>query len=146
MQIKKLNGHLILLGCVLWRTPGFETNDLGYMQEADEVLSVFAAGYNAWDPKWIYRNYNFNADIWFVNNFGGDLIGKGFEWNGSMGLKNYWNVWTGGNLSGPQLSAGILRGGPMMKVPGNLRLYGGFSSDNRKKLSFSIYCQCLKRS
>jgi len=144
MQIQKRNGHLFLLGSVLWRTPGFETNDLGYMKEADEVLSVFAAGYSVWDPKWIYRNYNFKADIWFANNFGGDLVGTGFEWNGSMGLKNYWNVWTGGNLSSPQLSAGILRGGPMMKVPGNLRLYGGFSSDNRKKLSFSIYSNVSK--
>ena len=144
VQVQKLNGHLFLLSSVLWRTPGFEINDLGYIKEADEVLCVLVAGYNQWEPKWIYRNYNVNGDIYCGYNFGGDLIGKGLEWNGSMGLKNYWNFWTGGNLSGSSLSSGMLRGGPMMKVPGNLRLYGGFSSDNRKKLSFSIYSNVSK--
>jgi hypothetical protein len=28
------------MGATMWRTPGFEINDLGYIQEADEVLSV----------------------------------------------------------------------------------------------------------
>ena len=139
IQLQKLNGHLFLMGSTLWRTPGFEINDLGYIQEADEVLSVIAAGYRVWDPKWIYRNYNINADIWTACNFGGQLIGSGFEWNGSMGFRNYWNAWTGGNLSSAQLSAGMLRGGPMMKIPGTLRLYGGFSSDSRKKLNFSAF-------
>ncbi len=139
LLLQKLNGHLFLMGCVLWRSPGFEINDLGYIQEADEVLSIFAAGYSEWEPKGIYRNYNVNADIWTAHNFSGQLIGTGFEWNGSMSFKNYWNAWTGGNLSTAQLSAGTLRGGPMMKIPGNLRLYGGFSSDFRKKLNFSTF-------
>jgi len=139
LQVMKQNGHLNLLGCILWRTPGFETNDLGFMQEADEVMTVLWAGYNVWDPKWIYRNYNVNMDMWFANNFGGELIGTGLEWNGSIGLKNYWNVWTGGNLGGSSLSSGMLRGGPMMKFPGLLRLYGGFASDYRKKLTFSVF-------
>ena len=139
IQLQKMNGHLFLMGCVLWRTPGFEINDLGYIQEADEVLSILAAGYSEWEPKGIYRRYNVNADIWTAHNFGGQLVGTGFEWNGSMGFKNYWNAWTGGNLSTSQLSAGTLRGGPMMKIPGNLRLYGGFSSDFRKKLNFSTF-------
>jgi hypothetical protein len=56
-----------------------------------------------------------------------------------MGLKNYWNVWTGGNVGSTNLSTGMLRGGPMMKVPGNLNGRVGFSSDNRKKLVFEVY-------
>jgi len=139
MQIMKNNGHFNVLGCVLWKTPGFETNDLGYIREADQMLSILWAGYNQWEPKWIYRRYNVNADVYLVNNFGGEITGKGFEWNGSMGFKNYWNMWTGGNLSSSGLSSGMLRGGPMMRVPGNLNLRIGFSTDNRKKLVFEVY-------
>ncbi len=139
MQIQKLNGHLFLLGAIIWKTPGFETNDMGYIREADQILSVLAAGYNQWEPKWIYRNYNINGDIYLVNNFGGDLTGKGFEWNASMGLKNYWSVWTGGNLNGSSLSTGMLRGGPMMKLPGSTNARIGFSTDYRKKLTFDAY-------
>jgi hypothetical protein len=138
MQIMKLNGHLNLLGCVIWKTPGFETNDLGFMQQADNVLSVLWAGYNLWDPKWIYRNVNINGDFYLTNNFGGDITGKGFEWNASMGLKNYWSVWTGGNINGSSITTDILRGGPKMEMPGGINGRVGFSTDYRKKISFEF--------
>jgi len=139
MQIVKMNGHWNFMSATLWKTPGFETNDLGYIREADQVLSVLWAGYNQWDPKWIYRSYNINGDFYTVYNFGGDWTGGGFEWNASMGLKNYWSVWTGGNVSSSSLSTGMLRGGPMMKLPGSSNVRFGFSSDNRKKLVFNVY-------
>jgi hypothetical protein len=139
MQVMKLNGHLNLLGCIKWKTPGFETNDLGYMQQADEILSVIWAGYNVWEPKGFYKRYNINGDFYLVNNFGGDITGKGFEWNANIGFKNYWNAWTGGNLNLGSLSTGILRGGPSMKLPGSINGRMGFSTDFRKKLSFEYF-------
>jgi hypothetical protein len=139
MQLMKLNGHWNFMSATIWKTPGFETNDLGYIREADQILTVLWTGYNQWEPKWIYRKYNINADIYSVYNFGGDWVGKGFEWNANMGLKNYWNVWTGGNISSSSLSSGMLRGGPMMKLPGSTNARIGFSTDNRKKLVFDVY-------
>jgi hypothetical protein len=138
MQIVKLNGHWNFMEATLWKTPGFETNDLGYVREADQILTLLWAGYSQWDPKWIYRSYNINTDYFFVNNFGGDFTDHGFEWNASMELKNYWSVWTGGNLQSSSLSTGMLRGGPMMKVPGSTNVQIGFSTDNRKKLVFEV--------
>ena len=134
MQIMKLNGHLNIMGVVKWKTPGFETNDLGYMQQADQMLSVIWVGYNQWEPKGIYRRWNVGGDIYFVNNFGGEILGKGIEWNGSIGFKNYWNAWMGGNLDLPSLSAALLRGGPSMMYPGTINGRMGFSTDYRKKL------------
>lgn len=139
MQLVKQNGHLNFIACVLWKTPGFETNDLGYIREADQVLSLLWLGYNQWEPKWIYRRYNVNFDVYAVNNFGGDLQAVGFEANGNIGFKNFWNAWTGGNLSTTTLSTGTLRGGPMMKIPGRANGRLGFSTDDRKKLVFQVY-------
>jgi hypothetical protein len=139
MQVMKLSGHLNILGCIKWKTPGFEVNDLGYMQQADQMLSVIWAGYNVWDPKGIYQRWNLNGDLYLVNNFGGDIIGKGFEWNGSMTFKNYWSAWTGGNLDISSLTTGMLRGGPIMKFPTNINARMGFSTDYRKKLVFEYY-------
>ncbi len=144
MQIMKLDGHWNFMSATIWKTPGFETNDLGYIREADQILSVLWAGYNQWEPKWIYRRYNINFDIYSVWNFGGNHTGTGVEWNASMGLKNFWNIWTGGNLSGSSLSTGMLRGGPMMEVPGSLNGRIGFSSDNRKKMVFDLYINAYK--
>ncbi|MCX6333397.1 MAG: DUF5916 domain-containing protein, partial [Bacteroidia bacterium] len=139
MQIAKNNGHLNIMAVIKWKTPGFETNDLGYMQNADEVLSVLWAGYNVWDPKGIYRSWNINGDAYLVNDFGGEVLGEGLEWNGNMGFKNYWNAWTGGNIQSNGHSSNILRGGPMMSVPGNISARMGFSSDYRKKLTFEYF-------
>ncbi|MCX6254729.1 MAG: DUF5916 domain-containing protein [Bacteroidia bacterium] len=138
MQVQKLNGHWNFLGAVLWKTPGFETNDLGYIREADQILAVLAAGYNQWEPKWIYQRYNISADIYSVYNFGGDWVGEGFEWNANMNLKNFWSVWAGGNFTSSSLSTGMLRGGPMMKLPGTTNARIGFSTDYRKKLVFDV--------
>jgi hypothetical protein len=139
MQVMKLNGHWNFLGAIIWKTPGFETNDLGYIREADQILSVLWAGYNQWDPKWIYIRYNINFDVYNVFNFGGNWLVKGVENNMSMTFKNYWSAWTYGNITTSQLSSGLLRGGPMMKMPGTTTRNGGFSTDSRKKLVASIY-------
>ena len=143
MQIMKLNGHWNFLLATLWKTPGFETNDLGYIRVADQLMNVLWAGYNQWEPKGIYNRFNINSALYTTYNFGGDLIGKGFEWHANINLKNYWNAWTGGNLSGASLSTGMLRGGPMMKMPGSINERFGFSSDYRKKLVFSVSANVL---
>ena len=139
MQIMKLNGHWNFIGATIWKTPGFETNDVGYIRESDQVLSVLWAGYNQWEPKGIYRKYNINSDFYTINTFGGILVGKGFDWSASMGLKNYWNIWTGGNIISSSLSTGMLRGGPMMKLPGSKNTRIGFSTDSRRKLVINAY-------
>ena len=91
MQIMKGNGHLNFIGALIWKTPGFETNDLGYIREADKIMSILWIGYNQWEPKGIYRRYNVNFDVYAFNNFGGDLEGMGFETNESITFKNFWN-------------------------------------------------------
>lgn len=139
VQLMKLNGHLNLMGVMTWKSPGFEINDLGYSQNSDQILAVLWAGYNEWEPKGIYRRYNINADVYSFWDFGGTNAGKGFETNASMTLKNQWNFWTGGNVGTSSLDAGILRGGPMMKLPGRFQWRVGFSSDSRKKVGLQFF-------
>ena len=139
MEIMKQNGHWNFLGAALWKTPGFETNDLGYMRVTDQILYVLWAGYNQFDPKGIYKSFNVNSDFYSINNFGGNWIGGGYEWNANINLKNFWNVWTGGSLNTSSLSTDMLRGGPMMKLPGSINGRLGLSTDNRKKLMFNVF-------
>jgi hypothetical protein len=139
VQLMKLNGHLNIMGVVTWKSPGFEINDLGYSQNSDQILAVAWAGYNEWEPKGIYRRYNFGGDYYTVWDFGGNVTGRGIETNGNISFKNYWNAWAGLNTNFSAMSGTVLRGGPMMKTPG--RIYGwiGFSTDNRKKLQLEFF-------
>ncbi|MGD0753858.1 MAG: DUF5916 domain-containing protein [Bacteroidales bacterium] len=139
MQILKLNGHWNFMNATTWKTPGFETNDLGYMREADQIMSVLWAQYNQYQPAWIYRKFNINSDIYSVWNFGSSNTAKGYEWNANMDLKNFWSLYSGGALRSSSLDQTILRGGPMMKTPGNIYGRFGFTTDNRRKLVFNGY-------
>jgi len=144
MQLMKQNGHWNFLGAVLWKSPGFETNDLGYMRVTDQILGVLWAGYNAYEPKGFYKSFNINSDFFGITNFGGDPIGGGYEWNAHVSLKNFWEAWTGGNLNTSQLSTDMLRGGPTMKTPGSVNSRIGFNTDNRKKLVFTVFANGSK--
>ncbi len=139
IQIGKLDGHLNLMGVVLWKTPGFEINDMGYMQQADRIMPIIWMGYHQWEPKGIYRSYNINFDYWTQFNFGGINISNGFESNINMTFKNFWNAWVYGNIGTNTRDASILRGGPMMTTPGRLTTNGGFGTDNRKKMVLRFY-------
>jgi hypothetical protein len=139
IQVGKLNGHLNLMGVVLWKTPSFEINDLGYLQQADRIMPILWAGYNQWEPKGIYRSFNLNGDIYSIYNFGGVNVQTGLEGNANMTLKNYWSVWTGGNIATSSMDPSMLRGGPTMKTPGRFNARVGFSTDSRKKLGLEFY-------
>jgi Domain of unknown function (DUF5916)/Carbohydrate family 9 binding domain-like len=144
VQIMKLNGYWNFMGAALWKTPGFETNDLGYMRVTDQILYILWAGYNQFNPKGFYKSFNINSDFFSINNFGGNWIGGGYEWNANINFKNFWNLWTGGSLNTESLSTDMLRGGPMMKLPGSVNPRIGISTDSRKKLVFSVYANGSK--
>jgi hypothetical protein len=139
IQAGKLNGHLNLMSAVLWKTPGFEINDLGYLQQADRIMPLIWAGWNQWEPKGIYRRFNVNADIWSMYNFGGVKIQTGIESNISMTFKNFWNAWIYGNIQTKANDPSLLRGGPIMITPGRYFTNTGFSTDDRKKLVLNFY-------
>jgi hypothetical protein len=137
VQILKLNGHWNFMGATTWKSPGFELNDLGYLREADQIFSALWTQYNQFEPGWIYRRYNINWDVYSFLNFGGNNIAKGFEWNANMDLKNFWSIYTGGALRGSNLDQALMRGGPIMKTPGNYSTRFSLTTDNRKKLVFN---------
>ena len=137
MQLLKLNGHWNFQNAVIWKTPGFEINDLGYLREADQIVTLVWAQYNQYQPKGIYRKYNINSDMYSIWNFGGNNTAKGFEWNANMETRNFRSLSAGGAIRAGSLDPTLLRGGPLMKIPGNIFGRLGFTSDNRKRLVFN---------
>ena len=49
--MKTGNGHWSYGGAFLWKTPGLELNDIGYLREADQLLEVLWAHYRLWEPR-----------------------------------------------------------------------------------------------
>ena len=132
-------GHFRVLSWITWSSPGLDFNDVGFMQQSDNIQQVAWFGYNEWQPRHFYNSYNIGGDFYTGWNFAGQSIYKGLEMNGNVQLKNYYNIFSGFNLQGNSLSAYDLRGGPMLIVPGSFNYRIGLDSDQRKKLQMSIF-------
>jgi len=139
MQAFRQKGHWSHMAVLLWKTPGFELNDMGYLRQADQIFAMYWGQYRVWEPKGIYRNWNISSDLYNVLDFGGNSLGQGFELNANMSLKNFWNFWGHMNINTNGISNTVLRGGPRMRSQGDFQIQGGLNSDERKKLSVHIY-------
>lgn len=139
LQVLNQKGHWTHLGVLLWKTPGLELNDIGYLRQADQVFAMYWGQYRVWEPKGIYRSWNLSGDYYNIWDFGGDLLGHGLELNGNMSFKNFWNFWGHLNLNTNGLSNTMLRGGPQMRTQGSKSIQYNISTDSRKKLHFWIY-------
>lgn len=139
LEFGRLGGKWNFLIMNVFKSPGLEFNDMGYMQQADNILNVIWTGYNFTEPFSIFRRLNLNNDIWVNSDFGGRLRGIGYEYNVNAGFKNYWNGGFGGGFNFHQVSNAMLRGGPAMHLPNGGRFNYRLSTDQRKNVSGGFF-------
>ena len=135
------SGHWRYLAALLWKTPGLEINDMGYQRAADEIFGVVWVGYRLWEPKSFYRSVNLNYNQYSQWDFTGTHLFDGGNINGYIQLKNYWGVNFGNELSLNVKSNKLLRGGPVMRLPGQSNQWFGLFSDDRMKLVYGFNVQ-----
>jgi len=136
--IGKENGFVRWQAGVDTRTPGFETNDAGYMREADRTIQFTWVGLRWNTPGKVFRRANLNFNQFAQWDWGWDKTGLGGNVNASATFLNYWMVFAGVNRNLEALSTGALRGGPGLLTPGNVNGWAGFASDERKALSLQV--------
>ncbi len=119
-------------------TPGFETNDVGFMPRADEIASHFVINYvnDAVTPH--FRDREFWIGKYQNWNFGHDLMANGVYGNWYVQVKNYWYAFGWGGADGQVFDDRKTRGGPAAVRPSNWSGGIGLGSDSRKKLSFEL--------
>jgi hypothetical protein len=123
---------------VSWRTPGFDLNDIGYMQTSDQIMEENNISYFVNKPVSIFRTYSvgfYQENFW---NFGLEHLTSGAGLSVYLEFLNKWAVSPGVNYYSSGLDTRILRGGPAMIVPGYWT--GSFyaKTDGSRKLFFSI--------
>jgi hypothetical protein len=135
LEFGKIGGNWNFLFMNVFKSPGLELNDMGFMQTADNVLSVLWTGYNFTEPFSIFRRLNLNNNVYLSNDFGGQITGMGYEYNVHASFKNYWGAGFGGGFNFMEVSNRMLRGGPSMNMPNNGRFRLFLKSDDRKAIS-----------
>jgi hypothetical protein len=135
--LKTSGGHWRFGGILMARSPGFEINDAGFLQEADQFMQVGFLGYDQYQPRGPFRRWNVYTNLWNGWTFGGEHISLGGNINSGFQLKNLWSGYGGINRNESALSTTSLRGGPAIVRPGRTNLWGGMATDRRKPVSFS---------
>ncbi|HEX8906228.1 MAG TPA: DUF5916 domain-containing protein [Longimicrobiaceae bacterium] len=125
-----------VLGLV--RSPGFEVNDLGYQRDADQIMNAAYFQMRQFNPIGPFRSFNVNFNGWDGRDFGGDVISRGGNLNGSWRLKSYWGFYGGVERSLASVSTGALRGGPSILRPAGSDGWAGVYSDDRKALNGEV--------
>jgi hypothetical protein len=137
--LSKFSGGVWRFGTgVQTRTPGFEVNDLGFMNNADYATHWVWLGHHRTNPIGPFRNMYLNLNAWHSWNYDGDRIGIGGNVNGSVQFRNFWNAWGGVNQELEAMDAGALRGGPLFRREAQTNFWGGFGSDSRKPVQFNV--------
>jgi hypothetical protein len=120
-----------------WRSPQFETNDVGFLHHADAIFQVFWIGYRFAEPFSIFRTMQVNFNQWTGWDFGYNSSFYGGNVNTYMEFTNHWWFNGGINFDGGGVSNTMLRGGPSIKYPASPNGWIGLGTDSRKKLQLN---------
>ena len=117
-----------------FRSPGFETNDVGFITRAD-YWWMNANVHRSWTrpTKW-YRDMSVTAGGQQQYNFDGDLNDRQTNTAWGITLPNYWGLFTFWIHRFPVLDERLTRGGPVVGRPSQNYHYVNVSTDSRKSL------------
>lgn len=135
------SGKWMYESSLTYRSPGFEINDIGYMQSTDAIHHGTWVGYYIRKPFWILEKFFLNNNYWTAVNFEGKLLYFSENINFNAKFKNKWNLNGSFTHSSKEYSVSALRGGPALILPGSWNYNININGDNRKKISpfFGFY-------
>ena len=135
----------------LWaaqRSPGFEINDLGEVNEGERLDGGAQLTLREITPGVLLRDYSMSVTT--VHNFRQEVLRDPFSWNewgrahskgfvglnGSATFRNYWGVSAGFAYDPENFDSEVTRGGPLMLDPAAWSFLLRGNTDRRKKFSF----------
>ena len=131
------NSGLWQVNAQVWGvSPGFESNDIGFLGTGDRAgaHTVVTRRWN--DPGRIVRSRFMWVSKWWTWNYGRQLQGDGLNASLQHTFMNYWNLNLNGGLRWRAQDDRLTRGGPTAESPGGGYWNVNGGSDSRKALSF----------
>jgi hypothetical protein len=122
-----------------YKSPGFDTNDLGFIRRADSISQSNWMQWRDEKPGKFLRTFRFNLNQWSTHNFDGDRLDFGGNVNAHWTFQNNWS--TGGGFT--QIARGFddraTRGGPGANFEPLWSVWSYVETDSRKPVSFDAF-------
>ena len=136
--LNKQKGNMLLNAAFGFIHPGFDVNDMGFMQRTDQINGHLVFG-NKWiNPGRYVRYKELHLSGFSTFNFNGDRTSLGILQLGIVRFLNYWSIDWMGLFNAPAYSHTKTRGGPLMKSPASSYFDVSLSSDSRKRIEGSV--------
>jgi hypothetical protein len=137
--LNKQKGQMNLNSAVGFISPGFNTNDMGFLWRNDYINAHVATGYKWPDPNTWYRFFSVNAAVFGSFDFEGNRTWMGW-WTGfNWELPNYYFLWGNFTYNPETVNNRRTRGGPLtINLPGRQTVMG-WNSDSRKSIVVDMF-------
>jgi hypothetical protein len=137
LKFSKVGGrHLMFESALQRRSPGFEINDIGYLQRAGQTSWSTWAGYFDRHVRTLYQSFQWNWNWWQQWTTEGLPLERAFNTNLHVTLRNNWSVHFGGTLGqlGATYDDRAARGGPALRQDPYIAPWLGINGDDRHTL------------
>ena len=136
LQFGKVSGNVLFQTNVERRSPGFEINDLGYLQRADQMAWSTWAGYFDRHKRRFYQRFQWNFNWWQFWTTAGLPEERAFNTNTHTTFNNTWSLHFGGTVGqlGTTYCYSCARGGPAVRQNSYLAPWLGINGDDRKAI------------
>jgi hypothetical protein len=140
VSISKIGGERIRFTSNLSaKSPGFDINDVGFMQRADQW------GVSNWmqvrhdKPSKHLRSFRYNLNQWAGWNYAGDLLFSGGNVNAHAVFASHWSTGMGINLGAAGFDDRATRGGPGAYGTRRWGVWHYLDTDGRKPVSAGVF-------
>lgn len=136
--LNKQRGNWLLNAAFGMVSPGFETNDLGFLSRTD-VINAHVVGSRRWStPGRLFRFARINTASYRVYDFGGIRTGEGYMLSGGVEFHNYHSAEGFLAFNPDRLNGRATRGGPLMLAPRGWEGELFYATDDRKPVIAQI--------
>jgi hypothetical protein len=121
-----------------YKSPGFEINDLGFQQRADEITQSNWFQVRNDTPGKYFRSLSLNLNQWSGWNFDHDMRFQGGNVNAHAITLGNWQFGGGFTVNGRGLADRLTRGGPSGYTNLTMSPWVYVNSDNRKLIAVNL--------
>jgi hypothetical protein len=135
LSVAKIGGERVRFsGNYAYKSPGFETNDLGFQRRADERTMNHWVQWRDQSPGRYVRQYMLNVNQWAGWNFGGENLWSGGNVNMHWWWQNNWRNGFGVNVNAGGLRDRLTRGGPAVRGNRFIGVWHYVEADDRQRV------------